>query len=293
MIAEVLRGYALATLEQAEADGVLDRLKDELAVFARALLEHETLRQALVDPSVSVLARWSVVAELLEGRAAPETSALIGFAVRAIAPSELPVVLAEVLALAEDPAERDQVSTGLRGTRDRLRGYAERVLQQLDSSDAVDGLEDELFRLSRVVDQNATLRRVLTDPSVPVESRVAILSELLAGRSSEAALRISTFAIRAGRVRNLVGTLEWLVELCAEERGRRVAEVRTSVELDDVERDRLASALQRLTARTVEVRTVIDQSVIGGILVSVGDLVLDGSVRLRMERLHDALVESV
>jgi F0F1-type ATP synthase delta subunit len=44
--------------------------------------------------------------------------------------------------------------------------------------------------------------------------------------------------------------------------------------------------------RTVEVRTILDPSVIGGVLISVGDLVIDGTVRLRVERLRDLLVSS-
>jgi len=293
MIAEVLRGYALATYEQAERAGRLAAVVDELSAFVRTLIDHDRLRHVLVDPGVSVVLRHSVVRELLEGRATDETTTLLGFSVRAVPAGELPIAVAELIELAEDPAERDQPPGGAHGTNDRLRGYAERVLEQLGDAAAVDELEDELFRLARVVEHNGPLRAALSDPSAPVAVRVAILTELLASRASDAAVRLATFVIRAGRVRNLVGTYEWLVGLCAEERGRRVAEVRTPVELDDAERTRLADALGRLTNRTVEVRTLIDASVIGGILVAVGDLVLDGSVRLRVERLRDALAETV
>jgi F-type H+-transporting ATPase subunit delta len=90
-------------------------------------------------------------------------------------------------------------------------------------------------------------------------------------------------------LRDLVGTLEWLVELAAEERGRRVASVRSAVPLRPAERSHLAAALSRMVERDVEVREIIDPSVIGGILVTVGDLVIDGTVRLRVEHLRDML----
>jgi F-type H+-transporting ATPase subunit delta len=104
-------------------------------------------------------------------------------------------------------------------------------------------------------------------------------------------VRLSSYVLRAGRTRDLVGTFEWLVELAARERGRRVAEVRSAVPLDASETERLAIALGRLVNRTVDVRVIDDPSVLGGILVSVGDLVIDGTVRLRFERLRDLLVQ--
>lgn len=98
--------------------------------------------------------------------------------------------------------------------------------------------------------------------------------------------------MRAGRLRDLVGTFEWLVELAAAERGRRVATVRTAVALRPAEKRRIAAALSRITERDVEVREMIDPTVVGGLLVSVGDLVIDGTVRLRLERLRDVLAQA-
>ena len=105
-------------------------------------------------------------------------------------------------------------------------------------------------------------------------------------------MRLVRYVIRAGRLRDLVGAINFLVQLAAEERGRRIAEVRSAVPLDDEERTRVGAALSRLTDRNVEVRGIIDPSVIGGISVSVGDLILDGTVRLRVERLRDLLVKA-
>jgi F-type H+-transporting ATPase subunit delta len=93
--------------------------------------------------------------------------------------------------------------------------------------------------------------------------------------------------LHAGRVRDLVGTYEWLVELCAEERGRRVAEVRTAVALADEEVARLSRALSVIVGRPVEIRIVIDPDTVAGVLIAVGDLVIDGTIRSRFERLRD------
>ncbi|HTW99397.1 MAG TPA: ATP synthase F1 subunit delta [Acidimicrobiales bacterium] len=292
----VIRGYASAALESASAAGRLPVAASDLAGFARALTAHDRLREVLMDDAFPATARAAVVAELLEGRASPEGGALLRFTVRYEEAGELPPTLAELTETADHAVEtgvdlgsQPEPEGSRSEVRDRIRGYSERVLSELGASDDVDEVEDELFRIARLVDQHADLRRVIGNPSAELAGRLAIVDDLLASRVRPATLRFVRYVLRAGHVRDLVGTLEWLVELAALERGRRLAEARVAVDLDDGERTRLAAALGRLVDRPVEVRVVIDPNVIGGMLVSVGDLVIDGTVRLRLERLHDLL----
>ncbi len=106
-------------------------------------------------------------------------------------------------------------------------------------------------------------------------------------------LQLCAYVLRAGRARDLVGALESLVELAAAERGRRLADVRSAVELDEDERDRLTAALARIARRPVELRVHIDPSVIGGLSIIVGDTIIDGTVRHRLEQLRESLLQPV
>ena len=292
MLADVIRGYAAATFERVGADDGIATLRSELEAFSSALVSSAPLRQALVDQSVSPIARRAITADLLENRVSVETSSLLGFVVRVAPAAELLVAVADLVALTASPTGAGDPATGLVAARERLHGYAERVLEEIPDAAEVDAMEDTFFRLARIVDSSPTLRDVLIDQTAPLEAKLAILSDLLASKTTTSTLRIVEYVVRAGRIRDLVGTLEWLVELCAEERGRRVAEVRSAVDLDADERTRLGESLRRLTGREVEIRVAIDSSVVGGVLISVGDLVIDGTVRLRVERLRDALAES-
>lgn len=292
MLADVIRGYAAATFERVDAEQKMDELQSELEAFSAALIESDALRLALVDTNVSPVARRSITADLLENRVSVETASLVGFVVRVAPPAELVVAIADLIALMRSDFGAGEPAIGLLSSRERLHGYAERVLEEIMDASAVDEMEDTFFRLARIVDQSIVLRDVLIDQNAPVEGKIAVLSDLLASKTTLPTLRIVEYIIRSGRIRDLVGTLEWLVELCAEERGRRVAEVRSAVELDLTEAARLAGSLKKLTGREVEVRVTIDPSVIGGVLIAIGDLVIDGTVRLRVERLRDALAES-
>ena len=287
---DLVRGYAVATLESAGAG----RVAAELGSFGAALVHFDALRQVLTDATVPPASRRAVVVDLLGAKDAPETVALVGFTACYEHASELAPSIAALVGLAEQAvgapgADVVEPPAGRSAARERLRGYADRIFEELVDDASVDRVGDEMFSLSRLLDGHEELRHVLADADVPYQARAGVLDDLLAGRAAPASLRLARYVLRNGRTRDLVGTFEWLVELAARERGMRLAEVRSAVELDASETARLATALGRLVSRRVTVRVIVDPTVVGGLFVSVGDLVIDGTVRLRLERLRDAL----
>jgi F-type H+-transporting ATPase subunit delta len=76
--------------------------------------------------------------------------------------------------------------------------------------------------------------------------------------------------------------------MSAAEQQKAVAEVRSAIELTPDQRERLAAAISSATGKQVEVKVVVDPSVLGGIVTTVGDTVIDGSVRSRLEQLKQA-----
>jgi F-type H+-transporting ATPase subunit delta len=97
------------------------------------------------------------------------------------------------------------------------------------------------------------------------------------------------FVVGAGRSADLPAIADRLAERAAAERDRAIAEVRTATPLDEATVSRLEVALSRATGKQVEVKTVIDPTVLGGIVTRVGDTVIDGSVRQRFTELRDIL----
>jgi F-type H+-transporting ATPase subunit delta len=298
---EVVRGYVAAALESAHRQGRLATVVSDLDSFARAMVSSELLRRALTDQSVPLTQRRGVVGDLLGGKAAPETTAIVGFAVGAERAGELVAALAQVRSLAEEAGERaardvlleGEPPAARAGVRDRIRGYADRVMAEVGDTAEIDRIEDELFRFARVVESSAELRVALSDGDMPLALRTRILADLLDGKVRSTTQQMIGYVIRAGHLRDLVHTFDWLVELAAAERGRRIAEVRTAVDLDGAQRAQLAAALTRTVGRPVEVRVRLDPDVIGGMLVSIGDTVIDGTVRYRLERLRDTLAPTI
>lgn len=171
---------------------------------------------------------------------------------------------------------------------DLARGYAQALFQVARAEGALEQVEDELFRFARTLENETRLREALTDPSLPAEHRARMVEELLGPKASPHTTNIVAFLVQQGRARELPKIIDSLVQLAAEERNRAVAEVRSATPLDTEQREKLKDAIARATGKQVELKVLVDPSVIGGLLVRVGDQVFDGTVRrkLQMAREH-------
>lgn len=173
---------------------------------------------------------------------------------------------------------------------ERIDAYAAAMFEVARAEDVVETVEDELFRVARTFEANEELRSTLTDPSVPLDRRLGILDDLLGtGQASPVTSALVLFVVAAGRGRDLPAIIDKLVERAAGERDEVVAEVRTAIPLDAELRERVAAALSSATGKTVSVKSVVDPSVLGGVMARIGDTVFDGSVRHRLDQLKEAI----
>ena len=172
---------------------------------------------------------------------------------------------------------------------DRIEAWAQALLEIAQAEDHLSEVEDELFRFARIVEGNDELRMALSNPGQPAERRAAIVDELLESRSLQMTRAMAAFIVGAGRGHDLPAIVARFVELAAQSRQHEVAEVRSAVPLDDEQVQKLAQALGRATNKNIEVRVVVDPTLLGGIVATIGDTVIDGTVRHRLEQLKETL----
>lgn len=158
-----------------------------------------------------------------------------------------------------------------------------------EADGTLDAVEDELFRFARIVAHDPELRAVLTDRALDNERKRALLDGLLADKASPATLSIITQLVLSPRGRTLEDGLEEYAALAAAVRSRSVATVTSAVALDDEQQARLSAALTQSLGRSVQVQVEVDPAVIGGLLVRVGDEVIDGSTLHRLREARRAL----
>lgn len=271
-------------------------MAEELEQVQRLVASSPALGTVLTDTTVPAPARRAVVTDLLKTRVAPLTLRLVLRVVDTESAPEITSGLNDIAELAlllqarsEEENAAEEPLLGRTSARQMIAGYAAAIFETLPSVTELEEIEDELFRFARVVESTPALRSALSNRNLPFSARRRLVADLIGGRASKGTVRLVDEALR-GRTRDVVATLDWLVEQAALARGWRVARVRSARDIDDDERRQLSEALQRLAGAPVELQVSVDSSLLGGAIVQIGDLLVDGSAQHRLELLHDHLL---
>ena len=171
----------------------------------------------------------------------------------------------------------------------RIDGYARALFEVARAEGTIDEVEDELFHFARSFESSDELRSALTDEQVPAGKRQAIVEDLLGGKATSTTTQLVSMVVGSGRGRDLPAIINKLVARAAGSKDLSVAEVRSAVALTDDQQDRLKAALANATGKQVTLKVIVDPSVLGGLVATVGDTVIDGSVRTRVDQLKSRL----
>lgn len=286
-----LEGFAQAVLGAAEAADSA-RLAEELSAVDHLLTSNTTLRAAITDTAVAPAARRAVLEDLLADRVSDPVRRVVGFAASAVPAQDVPAAVSWLAHRAHRMAEGHQIQVAQLGhldARERVGGFAAALFEDL-STNQLEEMEDELFRFARVVETTPALRAALVDREIPEPVRQEVVDDLLAGKVQPATLRLVNYAVAAGRPRDLVGTLFWLVDRTAEARGWRVALVVAAREVADEQRDQLSRSLSRLAGWPVQLQVTVDPALLAGVRVRIGDLQVDATARSRLEQLREHML---
>lgn len=233
------------------------QLGDELFAVARLLDDNGTLRRTLTDPARPADGKSGMAEQLLRGKVSDATVRVFSAAV----------------------AGRWSSSRDLPDALDDLSVEAD--VADADGRGRLDELEDELFRLERVVAGERELAEKLGDRTIPLDQRQQLLGGLLDGKVDATTLRLAERAV-AGRGRGFGAALRAYQVAAANRRDASIATVRVATDLTEDERTRLAEALSRQYGRNIQVNVIVDPAVLGGIRVDIGDEVIDGTVASKL-----------
>jgi F-type H+-transporting ATPase subunit delta len=171
-----------------------------------------------------------------------------------------------------------------------IEAYAAAIVGVARAEGVLERVEDELFRVARTVEANAALRDRLIDERLGAGLRIEVVEELLEGRAHPQTVAAVSYVVQSGRARQLTEIADAVAAQAAAERSQAVAEVRSAIDLDEGQRARLAAALQATTGKQVSVKVIVDPQVVGGLVVTFGDTVIDGSVARRLAQVRTALI---
>jgi F-type H+-transporting ATPase subunit delta len=158
-----------------------------------------------------------------------------------------------------------------------------------EKQNKLDTVEDDLFRLERILENEGDLAALLDELTVEPARRIALLDDLISSKVSPLTLELLHHAVTSERKRSITLAIDDMLETAAQRRDRTVARVVSAVPLTDAQEQRLAAALTRIYGREMSVRTALDPEVRGGLVVRVRDEVIDGSVASAFSQVRAAL----
>ncbi|MDQ3505972.1 MAG: F0F1 ATP synthase subunit delta [Actinomycetota bacterium] len=257
---QALRSVAteLDSSTEGQRPATLLKLADELFAVVGVIEGQPALRRALAETSTGADARAGLAASLFGGKVDKRTAAVLESAVRArwSLPSEF--------------------AAGL----ERLAIQAAFAAAEADNK--LDTVEDELFRFGRIIAGRPDLQRALSDPAASNSQRAALVDALVAGKVHKVTERLLAARLTGTRARRAEQTVAELSDLAALRRERSIAQITTSVALTDEQEQRLVNTLSRIYNRRVALQVSLDPELLGGLVIRMGDEVIDGSTRSRL-----------
>jgi F-type H+-transporting ATPase subunit delta len=247
-----------------EAGHLID-IADELYAVANLLAGQPRLRRTLGDPATPEQARADLIAQLIGSQVSAPTLQLC------------------------------QAAVGLRWSSpwdlaDAIEGAGDDALfAAAEKAGSISEIEDELFRFERILQSEGEVAGLLDEYTVDPARRTALLDSLVQAKVSPVTLQLLRHAVTSQRKRSITLAIDDLLEKAAQRQERSVARVISAVPLTDAQQLRLTAALTDLYSRPISVRTAIDPQVRGGLVVRVGDEVIDGSIATRLTEARAAL----
>lgn len=172
------------------------------------------------------------------------------------------------------------------------RRYAAALFGVAQRDGILDAVEQDLTLISRFIAEVPYLRAVLMQPLVSDERKNSVITDAFGDRITASSLSFLKLLVRKRREDLIEECIREFRVLLAEHANTVDAEASTAVAMTPEQQERLTQSLQAMTGKTVRLTTQVDPDMLGGVIVRLGDNVIDGSVRGKLERLERQLLGS-
>lgn len=265
------RDGAQAVAEAFEADAagkdaaVLIAASDDLTQMIALLDKNPVLRKKLSEDDEFPQGKTALVNSLFAGKASP--------------------VAVDIVAAA---ARQRWSTTADFGTALRRQNSLV-VLAAAERDGSIETVEDELFRVSRLLDGNPQLASLLSDHTHDADNRIGLLDKLIGGKVGAHTQTLLSHTVRLLHGQPVELAVGHLAELAAARRGESVAHVVSASPLTDAQIQRLAGVLGNIYGRSISVQTEVDPEILGGLRIAVGDEVIEADIATRLAKAAQTL----
>lgn len=164
------------------------------------------------------------------------------------------------------------------------RPYARAVYQHATETSSVDGWGDALDFMATVA-SDAVMTEILDNPQLGREQKGELLLKVIGDKLNQQQTNLIKLMAENGRLKTLPEVVDQFEVFRAEAEGKIEAEVVSAFALSDEQEQAIAATLKTKLGREITLTTSIDESLIGGVVIKAGDIIIDGSMKSQLESL--------
>ena len=170
--------------------------------------------------------------------------------------------------------------------------YGDALFELALEEDKLDTLFEESKVVKDVFQSNDELVKLLNHPKINKEEKIKVIENIFGGRASKDIIGFLTIIIKKERQKEIVSILEYFISVAKEYKNIGVAYVTTAFELSDEKKKNIVDKLIATTKyNEIEMIYIVDESIIGGMIIRIGDRVVDSSIRTKIDKLSRELMQ--
>ena len=178
----------------------------------------------------------------------------------------------------------------MKNNRALAKKYAAALLALAKETGTLEEVEQELAQIGEIVQQNPELTDFLRNQLISREAKKEVVERIFMQHLNPMVMRFLGVVIDRGRIALLPDIIDVYLELSHVERNIAEAQVRLAVDLTDEEETRLIRELTELTGKEIYLEKTIDPSILGGMIVTIGDRRIDGSLKRQLHEMKTTLL---
>ncbi|MDU3215132.1 MAG: F0F1 ATP synthase subunit delta [Negativicoccus succinicivorans] len=178
----------------------------------------------------------------------------------------------------------------MKNNRALAKKYAAALLALAKETGTLEEVEQELAQIGEIVQQNPELTGFLRNQLISREAKKEVVERIFTQHLNPMVMRFLGVVIDRGRIALLPDIIDVYLELSHVERNIAEAQVRLAVDLTDEEETRLIRELTELTGKEIYLEKTIDPSILGGMIVTIGDRRIDGSLKRQLHEMKTTLL---
>jgi F-type H+-transporting ATPase subunit delta len=161
--------------------------------------------------------------------------------------------------------------------------YARALFEVASERGKIDQVEADLGAIVQAVEQNADLSKIILHPHIAADAKMKLVADLFQKHVGEESFNFLNVLIESGREAQLSDIYRSFVQLANDARGIEDAIVTSAKPLTSEEQAELAEKFGQKLNKKLRLQAVVDPSILGGIVIKIGDRLYDGSVKTKLE----------